>query len=350
MAGVALGALASPVSGQDRGAGAAAPQAIPGVLPERFRLAGPSPTPTPTPSPEPAAVPVVQPIVVPLARPRPTATPVAQPPRMSVAERDAPAAPPPRSRASSAPQVTAPAATPVRPIPPHVARPKHPPPPGQFPWWWFLAGAGGIAVAGGLAGRTRARRPLPTGEPPQPEATAPPVAVTAPPAPLLPPSAPAEPFEVRVAKADVLFAADSIAFVVDIDVINLQSVMADGLRATCALISASPEQDRWRAAFHSAPSTDPSDAVDLPPGGTTRRTVRMTLRREQVHVVTVRGRPMFAAMLLCDLRWRAGLGIRRVGADFLLGTAGQGARPGPIWLDRPAPRALAAIRYTPPGS
>ncbi len=75
--------------------------------------------------------------------------------------------------------------------------------------------------------------------------------------------------------------------------------------------------------------------------------VRLGLKRDQLHVVALGARPMFAGMLLCDLRWRSGLSIHRFGADFLLGAAGQGARPGPIWLDRPAPRMLSAIAYAP---
>jgi hypothetical protein len=57
---------------------------------------------------------------------------------------------------------------------------------------------------------------------------------------------------------------------------------------------------------------------------------------------------MFVAMLLVDLRWRSGLGIRRSGADFMIGMAGQGDRIGPIWLDRGQPMGtLGAVRYTP---
>jgi len=74
--------------------------------------------------------------------------------------------------------------------------------------------------------------------------------------------------------------------------------------------------------------------------------VRLAIPRSGVNVVQVSGRPMFVPIVLIDLRWRGGLSIRRFGADFMLGTAGQGDKLGPIWLDRPAPSgALAAHRY-----
>ena len=153
--------------------------------------------------------------------------------------------------------------------------------------------------------------------------------------------------EIVCAKLD--FVADTVVFDLEIDVVNAASQAAEGLRPALALISASPDQDRWRAAFHAGPPPqNQGGPVDVAAGGRLRLPARLTLHREQLHLVTHGGRPMFVAMLLCDLRWRGGLSLRRLGADFLLGAAGQCARPGPIWLDRPAPPALAAIRYVPP--
>jgi hypothetical protein len=156
---------------------------------------------------------------------------------------------------------------------------------------------------------------------------------------------------IEIASATVTLLGEAVAFDLEIDVINAQSQSTEGLRPALALISASPDQDRWRAGFHAAPPAQNQGApVNLAAGGRLRLPARLTLQRDQLHVVKHGGRPMFVAMLLCDLRWRGGLSLHRFGADFLLGTAGQGARPGPIWLDRPAPAALAAIRYAPRGS
>jgi hypothetical protein len=169
------------------------------------------------------------------------------------------------------------------------------------------------------------------------------------PAPRSAPSSAAEPIAIEIASARVAFLAETVVFDLEIDVVNAASQAAEGLRPALALISASPDQDRWRTAFHAGPPPqNQGGPVDVAAGGRLRLPARLTLHREQLHVVTHGGRPMFVAMLLCDLRWRSGLSLRRFGADFLLGAAGQGARPGPIWLDRPAPPALSAIRYVAP--
>ena len=88
-------------------------------------------------------------------------------------------------------------------------------------------------------------------------------------------------------------------------------------------------------------------AFDLGSGAGGRLPVRLALRRDALHVVQAAGRPMAVPMMLIDLRWRAGISIRRFGADFMIGTAGQGQKLGPIWLDRPSVGALSATRYLP---
>ncbi|WP_313538077.1 hypothetical protein [Sphingomonas sp.] len=182
---------------------------------------------------------------------------------------------------------------------------------------------------------------------PEPE-RARPVAESAPLSPQ--PHAIVAPFKVEVVSAHVVFSAKTVAFDLEIDLINQHMRVAEGLRPALALISASPDQDRWRAAFHAGPSTqNEGKPVDLAAGATLRLPVRLTLHREQLHVVVHGGRPMFVAMLLCDLRWRGGLSLHHFAADFLLGTAGQGTLPGPIWLDRAAPSTVAAIDYAPLG-
>lgn len=152
----------------------------------------------------------------------------------------------------------------------------------------------------------------------------------------------------RVVAATATFTTDLITVDLEIELTNLLPQAAEGLRPVLALISASPEQDQRSAAFHAGPPPQSmGGTIDLAPGARVSVPARLSLPREQLHVVALGGRPMFVAMLLCDLRWRSGLSVRRLGADFLLGAAGQGVRPGPIWLDRPAPRTLAAIAYQP---
>jgi len=212
-------------------------------------------------------------------------------------------------------------------------------------WSWLLLGAFGLVATAG-AGWWFRRRLVPAA--PEPTATSPasPAAAAAP-RPAL--SSPADPIAIEIVSAQIAFSAETVVFDLEIDVVNAGSQVAEGLRPALALISASPDQDRWRAAFHAGPPPqNQGGPVDVAAGGRLRLPARLTLHREQLHVVTHGGRPMFVAMLLCDLRWRSGLSLHRFGADFLIGAAGQGARPGPIWLDRPAPPALAAISYAPP--
>jgi len=210
---------------------------------------------------------------------------------------------------------------------------------------WFLLGALGVSVLAGAGWWFRKRRPQAAPEP----AVSPPARPALVPAPAPVPSSLVEPMAVEIVSAKLAFLAETVVFDLEIDVVNAASQAAEGLRPALALISASPDQDRWRAAFHAGPPLqNQGGPVDVAAGGRLRLPARLTLHREQLHVVTHGGRPLFVAMLLCDLRWRGGLSLRRFGTDFLLGAAGQGTRPGPIWLDRPAPPALAAIRYVPP--
>jgi hypothetical protein len=129
---------------------------------------------------------------------------------------------------------------------------------------------------------------------------------------------------------------------------NLSGGSADGLKIALLLASANPEQDMLIANYQ-ASSTLPVAAppVDVPAGEGGRIPGQLAIERERIHVVQVGGRPMFVPLFLIDLRWRGGLSLRRHGAAFMVGTAGQGGKLGPIWLDRGIQRVsgLAATRY-----
>lgn len=156
------------------------------------------------------------------------------------------------------------------------------------------------------------------------------------------------PLSVRVASAQVRFTEGEVLFELALEITNAQPHPAEAIRPALALISAHPAQDQDIAAFHAGSvGMAQAQAFDMPSGGVVGLPVRLRLARERIHVVTLQGRPMFVALLMLDLRWRAGLSIRRSGADFLLGSAGPGDRPGPIWLDRPPPPAIGAIAYLP---
>ena len=128
---------------------------------------------------------------------------------------------------------------------------------------------------------------------------------------------------------------------------NGSGASAENIRIAFAAMSAQARQDEVIAGFHGGPPGEPGAApFDLAAGGGGRMPVRLAIPRSGVNVVEVGGRPMFVPMVLIDIRWRGGLSIRRFGADFILGTMGQGDKLGPIWLDRPAPAGpLAANRY-----
>lgn len=158
----------------------------------------------------------------------------------------------------------------------------------------------------------------------------------------------APPFVVEMVSAQLRVSETLLAFDLELAITNTQTHVAEGVRPAAALISAHPGQDLDIAAFHGdSAGIAQAQAFDVPAGGTVRLPVQVNLPRERLHVVTVHGRPIMVALLMLDLRWRAGLSIRRFGEDFLVGGAGSGARPGPIWLDRAPPRALAAIAYAP---
>jgi hypothetical protein len=322
-------------------------QALPGVIPERFSIA-PAPSPTPTPLATPA----------PIATPRAAPVPRAAAPRPAPVARPQPDAALPTPRPSSAPS----SATPAPAVPPVGTVPAATPSPvaaaqddTPTPWLWALGGAGGTALIG-LAGWLLLRRrrvgedsPDPDVEPvTSPEPVPTPSPSPAPPRPEVRPPAPAgEPFEFVLNPQRIQFAEHEILLEFELLIGNASGLPAENIRAALAAMSANPRQDEVIAAFHAAPQGEPAGPpFDLPVGGGGRMPARLSLPREGVHVVQHGGRPMFVPLVLIDFRWRSGLSIRRFAADFMLGTAGQGAKLGPVWLDRPAPTGgLAATRY-----
>lgn len=188
-------------------------------------------------------------------------------------------------------------------------------------------------------------RAAPPGIAPRPRPAAPPAAA----APPTSPSLGSDPFELVVRPLHLELNAEEVLLEIELLIGNLQPGAAEAIRASLALISANPDQDRHVAGFHANPVADPAGrAFDLAAGAGGRMPARLRVRREHLHVVQVGGRPMFVPLVMVDLRWRAGLSVRRFGADFMIGTAGQGPKLGPIWLDRAQISApLAATRYLP---
>ncbi len=156
-----------------------------------------------------------------------------------------------------------------------------------------------------------------------------------------------DPFEIMLNPLRVEIGEGEVMLELELLIGNAQPAAAESIRVALALMSAHPQQDAVIAGFHAAPQGDPAGPpFDLPAGGGGRMPVRLTLPREHIHVVDVGGRPIVVPMVLVDLRWRSGLSIRRFGMDFMVGTAGQGGKLGPLWLDRAQSRApLAATRY-----
>jgi hypothetical protein len=338
-------------------------QQLPGVVPERFSIAPtPSPTPAPVPSPTPTpaarATPAPQ-REVPAARataaPRETAPVAAATPTPTPAPAASPSAVPlatPTPVASAAPQPIATAAP--------VAQAE----PATSPWLWAAAGAGGTALLG-LGGwlllRRRRREDEEAEEQayaPEPVAAAPvpPVRVQPPPG-LASPPAPApvpaqiasngEPFELVLNPHRVIYAGQDVQLEFELLIGNISGASADNIRVAFAAMSAHAQQDAVIAGFHGGPPGEPGNApFDLAAGAGARMPVRLAIPQSGIQVVQVGGRPMFVPIVLVDLRWRGGLSVRRFGMDFMLGTAGQGDKIGPFWLDRPAPAGpLAAHRY-----
>lgn len=265
------------------------------------------------------------------------------------------AVPQPQSKVSASPS-------------PGITAPKSAAPPAtSLPaWLWALAGAVGTALAFG-AYRLVQRRRMAAQEDQgysEPEAVPPLTALQAAPKlpgasvpptprPTSPPPAPPRavegPFEVLLQPQRLEVGAEELVIELELLIGNRQPEPAENIRVQLAMMSASPDQDRSCAAFHSGTLLGESgiSPFDLGPGSGGRMPVRLAIRRDALHVVQVAGRPMFVPLVLIDLRWRAGISIRRFGADFMIGTTGQGSKLGPIWLDRPVRAPLSATRYLP---
>jgi len=326
---------------------------LPGVVPERYSLPG-------------TTVPVQAPPLV--AVPSPTPSARAAPTRIGAprAERQ-PASAPRRIVEVSAPtRVPTATATPtpvekvavppaqsiVTRAPARVA--EQPAMPG---WLWMLIGAGATVLLAGGAWLVLRRRgnaieeevPVVESSGPAPRAITPPAPSPAPIRTAPPLARPrSDPFDIGVRPARIELGERDVALDFELLIANRQAEPAEAVRLSLAMMSASPDQDLILAGFHRGlPGETAGEPFDLAPGGGIRMPVRLMLPRERVHVVQVRGRPMFVAMALVDLRWRSGLSIRRFGTDFMIGTAGQGDKLGPIWLDRGQPGPLSVTRYVP---
>lgn len=375
-AALAAGAVASGAAAQQASPPAQAPAPTPtpsGRLPNVMYLPntslGGTPVPTPAPPPTVTVVPVATP--TPAPRPAATATPrAAAPERATPAPAPAQAAPAGQPSPASTPfatqapalptpLATAPSAPAALPSPSVTAAP----PEGMPGWLWALLGAGASALVFATALVLRRRRaaageeeayepsvaaPAPApATPARPVATPPGIAPspTAPPAPAAVPSG--EPFEIQLRPTSIEVTERDVLLDFELLLGNVQASAAENIRMTMAMMSANPDQDRQIASYHASPMVDPAGApFDLAAGAGGRMPVRLALPRELIHVIEVQRRPMFVPLVMIELKWRAGISIRRFGADFMVGSAGQGARLGPIWLDRNQQATqLAATRY-----
>jgi hypothetical protein len=225
-------------------------------------------------------------------------------------------------------------------------------------WLWALIGAGGTALVFGGVRVLRRRRAtdeeefeqVPVAAPSPPAPTPAPARPVAPPPGIAPPplAVPSgEPFEVLLRPGSIEVTDRDVLLDFELLLGNLQPSAAENIRVLMAMMSANPDQDRQIAGYHASPMTDPAGApFDLAAGAGGRMPVRLALPRELIHIVEVHGRPMFVPMVMVELKWRAGISIRRFGADFMVGTPGQAGKLGPIWLDRnQQARQLAATRY-----
>jgi len=327
---------------------------LPNVTPERFTLGTPSPTPTPTPA------------IVPPPAPVATDTPRASAPARTASRPSAaraPVAQPTPSASPTAVETPAPVPSPLATAAPMPAPQTVPAaqPAGTPGWLWMLIGAGATALVFGGVWALRRRRGVeqveaheaPAASPPPPPPPARPVAPPpglAPKAASPPAAAPSgEPFEIVLRPARIEVTERDIMLECELLIGNTHGSAAENVRVTLAMMTASPDQDRNIAGFHANPMVDPAGTpFDLAAGAGGRMPVRLALPRELVHVVEVAGRPMFVPMVMIELKWRAGISIRRFGVDFMVGTAGQGGKVGLIWLDRnQQARELAATRYLP---
>ncbi|MBC9032435.1 hypothetical protein IAG41_08535 [Sphingomonas sp. JC676] len=332
---------------------------LPGVVPERYSLPGGTPVPVSPPattvSPSPIAIPTPS-AVAPsrrIERPRVERRPTVPERAIEIP------APVPTPTAAPTPASAPPIATPTpaaapAPLPP-AAQPAMP------GWLWMLIGAAATAMLGGAAWLLLRRRAEPIEEEevvfaetlpvPPPHASPPPLTPPPPPrpAPAPPSRLQSHPFEIGIRPVRIELGERDVTLDFELLIGSLQSDPAEAIRLSLAMMSASPDQDNILAGFHRGPPGEVAgEPFDLAPGSGVRMPVRLLLARDRIHVVEVRGRPMFVAMALVDLRWRSGLSIRRYGADFMLGAAGQGDRIGPIWLDRGSPTGpLGATRYVP---
>ena len=333
---------------------------LPGVVPERYSLPGGTPVPVSPPPVTVSPAPIATPTPSTAARSRRIEAPrVERRPVASERAGEAPS-PVPTPIATPAPASAAPVAAPTPVV---VSAPAPAPAQPAMPGWlWMLIGAAATAVLGGVAWLFLRRRAdpieeeefeaLPVPAPIPPRASPPPPPPPPAPRPIPAPPAPhaqSHPFEIGVRPLRIELGARDVTLDFELLIGNLQSEPAEAVRLSLAMMSASPDQDGILAGFHRGPPGEVAgDAFDLAPGSGARMPARLLLPRDRIHVVEVRGRPMFVAMVLVDLRWRSGLSIRRYGADFMIGAAGQGDRIGPIWLDRGQPAGpLGATRYVP---
>lgn len=319
-------------------------QTQPQPQPTRARAAVATPSSTPAPTPRetsPVARPVVQrPASASPTRATPTPSPTLQPTASATPE----LAPVSSATAPAASETPAPAPVPATQ--------------GGLPWLWMLIGAAlaaAIGAGGWLLGR-RGRRveAQPQAARPTPPSPAPvPVARPVPPPPGPVPAAPViaaapDPIAIEFYPRSIEVSDQGAVLDFEIDLRNLTGAQADGLKVSLLLASANPEQDALIASFQGSsalPASGPP--VDLPAGEGGRIPGKLAIEADRIHVVQVGGRPMFVPIFLIDLRWRGGLSLRHHGAAFMVGTAGQGGKLGPIWLDRGAQRVggLSATRY-----
>ncbi|RYY23448.1 MAG: hypothetical protein EOP62_20095 [Sphingomonadales bacterium] len=320
---------------------------IPAIIPERFSIGPPNQTPTPVPVPTPT------PTAAPAATPTPRVTaPVQRPPAPQATQAIAAPTPSPTVIATPVPDM-------VPPKPQVIASPLPAPVPTEqsSPLLWALLGAGATASAG-FAGWLLLRRRRAIEEVPAPVVVAP--AAPPSPPPQLPPTrgvtparvtppVSAEPFEIIFQPLRIEIGTQEIVIDLELLIANTSGTGADGVRVSAAAISASPRQDAVLAAFQGQSQfAEMAGPFDLPAGEGGRLPLQLRLARDTLHVVDLGGRPMFVPIVAIDLRWRAGLSIRRHAASFMLGGAGPSGKPAPIWLDRGQPRGpFVASRYTP---